>query len=53
MEHSSSEEAVVENGWWGVEKEEEEGEGERERGKNETNGEKFHYIFQHVKIKIF
>lgn len=26
---------------------------EKERGKNETNGEKFHYIFQHVKIKIF
>ena len=41
MEHSSSE------GERGGRKREKEG------GKNETNGEKFHYIFQHVKIKIF
>lgn len=47
MEHSSSEEAVVERGWWGW------GRDGWEEEKNETNGEKFHYIFQHVKIKIF
>lgn len=50
MEHSSSEEAVVENDWWRKRRKKER---EREGGKNETNGEKFHYIFQHVKIKIF